>query len=199
LKKRKFRILIPIIIILLLLTALNSPLNYTFEKNENGYAVTGRRIYFPIMIIPNSHNFKDVTAIGSGAFEWSELLFVYIPDSVKIIDGGAFANNKNLQSVYIGDSVEYIGIDAFAYCNDLQNVRMSPAIRNIDNLAFEECSELRKIEFPQGLTRIGACAFSGCHLTEVTLPQTLSEIGENAFAGCAELSEGCFNNSHTEH
>ncbi|MBS6590236.1 MAG: leucine-rich repeat domain-containing protein [Ruminococcus sp.] len=186
-----------IILIIFYLIIVNSPLNYTFEENSSGYTVTGQRIWFPFILVPNGYNSEKVTIVGAGAFEWNEILIAYIPDSVVLIEDGAFANNKKMFYVYIGNSVEKIGVDAFAYCTRLKNVRMSSKIKNIDNLAFEECYKLKGLDFPEGLIRIGACAFTGCDFTEICFPESLLEIGDKAFKNCNKLSDVSFKSTNT--
>lgn len=164
---------------------LNLPCNFKVSQTSEGNAVTGKYIELPVpvMIVPKKIKGIDIDIVGGGAFDWNSQLFVYVPNSIKKIEGGAFANNQDLIYIYISDSVEYIGADSFAYCYSLTGVHMSRSIIKIDDLAFEYCDHLKFIKFPNGLKEIGNSAFYGCPLNNVNLPSSVEHIGHNAFVG----------------
>ena len=164
---------------------LNLPCNFKVSQTSEGNAVTGKYIELPVpvLIVPKKIKGIDIDIVGGGAFDWNSQLFVYVPNSIKKIEGGAFANNQDLIYIYISDSVEYIGADSFAYCYSLTGVHMSRSIIKIDDLAFEYCDHLKFIKFPNGLKEIGNSAFYGCPLNNVNLPSSVEHIGHNAFLG----------------
>ena len=83
---------------------------------------------------------------------------VTVPDGVKVIGEGAFADNEKIAAVQLPDSVEEIRRDAFSGDTALFSLRIGT-----------------------GLRKIGRDAFAGCEkLTELYLPDTLESIGENA-------------------
>lgn len=63
--------------------------------------------------IPN-----PVVTIGREAFWGSSLRSVSIPDSVAMIDDGAFSENLSLSAVRLGKGVVYIGSRAEEYCRE---------------------------------------------------------------------------------
>lgn len=66
---------------------------------------------------------------------------IYIPGTIKKIQGGTFCHNfDELTKVVIGSSVE-----------------------TIDDYAFAWCGNLTKIEIPDSVTKIGNGVFSGCY------------------------------------
>ena len=76
--------------------------------------VTGRAAPDTVIVIPasvtDSGTTYSVTTIGDGAFFFSDLTSVTIPDSVTTIGDFAFYDNNNsLTSVTIGNSVTTIG------------------------------------------------------------------------------------------
>ena len=90
-----------------------------------------------------------------------------IPNSVTIIESGAFSNNRHLKNVVIPNSVTSIGDDAFYGCTSLTGVTI-----------------------PNSVTSIGERAFSGCtSLTDVTIPNSVTIIGNSAFSGCTSLTD----------
>lgn len=104
----------------------------------------------------------SVTSIPDGAFTWTELETLKMPN------------------------VTSIGKEVFSNCIYLTSVTM-PNVTSIGNEAFYHCA-LTSVTFPSGLTSIGNNAFYLCDaLTSITLPSSLTSIGNNAFNGCNAL------------
>lgn len=129
------------------------------------YLGTDREINIPAEI-----EGRPVTAIGDGAFKRYDLTYIYIPDTVTIIE-------------------EY----AFLYCLCLEEVRFSNNLESIENNAFEHCEALREVTLPEGLVCLESHAFSNCiSLTKVQIPGSLPIIDEYAFAYCEALETVLF-------
>lgn len=77
-----------------------------------------------------------VMNIGAGAFAGTEIEEIVIPDSVLVIEDGAFSGCKNLKSVVIGKGVTHIGADAFANCSALEKVDVPVSVKYIGKNAF---------------------------------------------------------------
>jgi len=104
----------------------------------------------------------SVTSIADGAFTWTQLETLKMPN------------------------VTNIGNEAFSNCIYLTSVTM-PNVTSIGNEAFYNCA-LTSVTFPSGLTSIGTRAFYSCDaLTSITLPSSLTSIGNNAFNSCDAL------------
>ena len=86
------------------------------------------------LVIPNSIDGQEITAIGVRAFENKGIITVVIPDGVIEIGDYAFANNK-IQSVNIGKNVVNIREGAFRH-NLLEEVTIPQSVRSIGSLAF---------------------------------------------------------------
>ena len=105
----------------------------------------------------------SVTSIADGAFTWTKLETLKMPN------------------------VTSIGNEAFSNCIYLTSVTM-PNVTSIGNEAFYGCYNLTSVTFPSGLTSIGTNAFYSCDaLTSITLPSSLTSIGNKAFYGCDAL------------
>ena len=105
----------------------------------------------------------SVTSIADGAFTWTELETLKMPN------------------------VTSIGNYAFYGCFYLTSVTFPSGLTSIGNEAFYHCA-LTSVTFPSGLTSIGNNAFYCCDaLTSITLPSSLTSIGNNAFNGCDAL------------
>ena len=81
-----------------------------------------------------------------------------IPDGVKMIASGCFANNEKLESVVIPDSCTLIDSDA-----------------------FRGCKKLRSVTGAKNVEKIGDRAFMNCPVDNFVLPKTLKSIGLRAF------------------
>jgi hypothetical protein len=112
--------------------------------------------------IPNS-----VTNMG-GFGGCASLTNITIPDSVRRIEGDAFAYCTALGSVRIPDSVTHIGdgmvskgvVGAFSGCSGLTNVVLGDGLRYLGDGAFFSCSSLASIAIPEGVTHIGDVCFA---------------------------------------
>ncbi|MDE6751660.1 MAG: leucine-rich repeat domain-containing protein, partial [Eubacterium sp.] len=139
-----------------------------------------------------------------------------IPNTVNIINEGAFRSCGYLKSVTIPDSVTDIGRYAFAYCTDLSKISMSKNIKNIYSDSFEgteyydnksnwsdgvlyignclikadEESVSGKYSIKAGTTVIVGSAFSCCRdITGISVPNSVTSIGMYAFNACSGLTD----------
>lgn len=103
---------------------------------------------------------------------------IYIPDSVKSINGPSFSECTNVKSIYIPDSVKKIDGQAFEECTSLQSVRLPNGLKEIKYGCFYNCKNLRKIVIPNGVQKIGADAFAGCEKLEIYIPTSVRKIGK---------------------
>lgn len=117
---------------------------------------------------------EDTVGIASFVFfRNTGLSHIQIPDSVRIIGEGAFAQSK-LMSVILGGGVREIGAQAFVACSELADVVLGKVNENmsddagilgysvletIGDSAFRECAKLEKIEMPSSLKTVGSYAF----------------------------------------
>ena len=137
------------------------------------------------LTIPDS-----VREIGEGAFaQCHGLMDLTIPDSVKSIGNEAFAYCGNLAKVKIGNGVTHIEEKAFNNCRNLASLKIGNSVMVIGDEAFELCESLTSVNFPDSLTTIGDGAFSSCKgLTVVKIPDSVISIGNGAFDGCDGLT-----------
>ena len=84
-----------------------------------------------------------------------------IPDTVVVIDYGAFSNQYNLTSVVIPNSVLMIRDYAFRECNNLTSIVIPDSVEMIGEGAFDNCQNLVSIDYPNEAL-VGRDAFGGC-------------------------------------
>ena len=116
--------------------------------------------------IPEYINGIPVVEIGHKAFAGTDISGeIVIPDTIKVINYGAFEDCENITSIIIGSGVEEIWEAAFA-----------------------DCTNLTKIQWgDKGPEKIGARSFQNTGLTNVEIPEGVKTIGLKAFMDCTEL------------
>jgi len=94
-----------------------------------------------------------VTCIGKWAFNNSNsdtLEGIVLPDSVTIIENGAFSGCTNLSWINIPDGVTTIEEYAFSQCSNLTGMDIPKSVTSIVNGAFDRCTSLEAISVAAG-------------------------------------------------
>jgi hypothetical protein len=136
-----------------------------FEINPDG-TITKYVGWDAAVVIPETVNGIQVTAIGNNAFSRNDLTSVTIPNGVVSIGEEAFSPN-NLTRVTIPDSVTSIGERAFAR-NQLTSVTVPGNNVIIGSSAFAN-NRLASVTIPGNNVIIRTQAFSDNPLTSITL------------------------------
>ena len=187
----------------------NDGLKYEIDETKKEVTIIDFDDSITNLNIPDNIEGYPVTTIKSTAFEYSKLIKVTIPGTVKNIEFRAFAGSQ-LEEVEFLDGVTSIGESAFAGCNKLTNVKLPNTITEIKLLAFSFCTRLKKIDIPKsiqviysafnesgisevfledGILSIPPYAFEGCKdLISIKIPDSVTSIGEFAFSNCNSLS-----------
>lgn len=85
-----------------------------------------------------------------------------IPDSIKIIDNGAFDGCASLTDIIIPGSVVSIGENAFYACSKLETLTIENGVIAIGDSAFYACGSLSAVSIPKSVESIGSYVFSHC-------------------------------------
>ena len=97
-------------------------------------------------ILPN-----NITVLGIGCFSATRFTNIVIPNSVAIIENGAFQGCSYLENVIIGSGVTSIGFSVFAQCTSLASVTVQATTPpTLNNGAFNDNATGRKIYVPSG-------------------------------------------------
>ena len=139
---------------------------------------------------------KEITAlvVESGITDFgnvadSNVERVTLPDTLTVLDSGAFRNCEKLEQITIPVGVAQIESGTFYGCVSLKSVVIKGSVKRIEKSAFYKCTALVQINLPEGLEYICDDAFRLCEsLTEIIFPKSLTEIGVEAFRGCESLS-----------
>ncbi|ALU13465.1 leucine rich repeat-containing protein [Eubacterium limosum] len=115
-----------------------------------------------------------------------------IPEGVIQIEEEAFAGNGDIKTVVLPDSVTVIEDGAFMHCRHLENIVFSKNLIDLGFDTFKDCDALKSVDL-SACTRIMSIndsCFEGCAVLEsVRLPPFLKEIRDYAFAGCTKLQK----------
>jgi len=94
------------------------------------------------VIVPSGFDGKDVTSIGSYAFQGkNRVKTISLPDSLKKIASYSFNKCSQLEKIDIPKGTEYIGTYAFSECSSLKFAKIPDSVASIDSYAFNKCSE----------------------------------------------------------
>ena len=153
-------------------------------KDKKGFTKTVVGKNMISLTIPDS-----VTVIEDGAFgNCHSLVSATIPNGVKSIGKSAFYECKKLISVTMPEGMTSIGESAFYGCKSLESVTIPDSVTSIGDSAFRWCASLKSITIPDSVTSIGDSAFSWCaSLKSITIPDSVTSIGDSAFSWCASL------------
>ena len=100
---------------------------------------------------------------------------------------GAFEYTA-LESITVPNLVKYIGEYTFAGCGKLKRVTLPPKLKEIQKSTFQWCRSLEEVVFPQETETVRLSAFEGCEsIKTIDLPEGVTSIEEGAFAGCKSL------------
>ena len=107
-----------------------------------------------------------------------------IPNSVTIIDNGAFYYCENLENIALSESVTSIKGSAFLGCTNLKSITIPSNVSAIETSTFNKCASLASIVIPSNITSIGSYAFYDCtSLVEITvLAETPPTIQSSTFS-----------------
>ncbi len=144
---------------------------------------------------------RGVTTLGECSMGYSNLIEVRLPDSVKTVEGSAFAGCTLLKVVDIAKADLNDPSGVFSGCNSLEKIIVSKdnpfftcdeqgALYDKSMTTLYMCLPSFKGKFvvPQGVKSIFACAFSDCTgLKDVVIPIGVEGIEGSVFAGCTAL------------
>lgn len=132
----------------------------------NGYSsVNGKRV----------STMTGVEAIMSGAFERISTSDMYLPASLKEIDGEVLAGINSIRNIYIDeDNPNYCSIDGIVFSSDTTKIIYFPYYK-------AQYSDFKDYELPEEVKIIGKYAFSGAKLNSLTISENLTAIEDNAF------------------
>lgn len=129
-----------------------------------------------------------VQEIHMGAFCYSPITAVTIPETIAYVGKGAFAFCNVLKQIEIPNSVTKIGAFALEDCQTLEQVRFSTNCDKIDSYTFYNTGRHGtglSLSGVDNVTRIGHYAFAYSTLKEYPNWEKLALLGNNVFYNSA--------------
>ncbi|MBR2446388.1 MAG: leucine-rich repeat domain-containing protein [Clostridia bacterium] len=167
-----------------------NPFFRAIEIDGNSMRIVAYTGTMETVIIPETINGLPVTEIGEHVFSKDETLqHVVIPDTVTLIDMGAFTACLNLQTVEMSENVEVIGDGAFLGCHSLTEITLPETLHTIEECAFMSCRSLEHLEIPSSVRVLGDGAFWSSGMTELVIPEGITVIPEAAFMSMKNLQK----------
>lgn len=147
-------------------------------------------------------------SVGTGAFAFTGLKEVVLPDSCQTIEEAAFYGCTKLTSFCFGEKCKEVGQGAFDGCTRLEISRNKKnrfllidqgVVYTVDGRALLSAGGASgEITVHKGVTSIPSYFFEGNkRLTKVILPDSVTEIGECAFKDCSKLKTVVFSDKLT--
>lgn len=181
----------------------NPETDFEYKKNDDGGITITRYIGESLdVIIPDKIDNTPVTQIGHLAFVTdfaiaitpsNEIHSIQMPNTITLIDTGAFTKCNTLESVVLSEKLITIGAFAFQECVKLKHITIPSTVREIGDQAFEGAG-LETIVFKDGLETIGGYgAFARTQIKQLVLPSTLKDTGSSTFAACLNLESVVLN------
>lgn len=176
-----------------------SIVNNAVPNNEIWYTTINNNTILPDAtvnkVISNTYNNNkgvlvfesEVTILERNFFRESSLETITLPNSVKIIDSLAFANNKHLKSITLSSNLERIEVGAFSGCSNLSKLPLFDKVTYIGNAAFQN-SGLEYIKIPNSVTYLGEAVFENCKRLDFVRLPNIDTIKKRLFNGCILLS-----------
>lgn len=163
------------------------------EDTENGgVAITGYTGDLSgTLEIPAKLEGKPVVSIRKEAFmEKTNITGLTLPDSLLVIEDGAFKDCKNLAgTLVLPAKLKTIGREAFSNTDFTGKLEIPAGIREIEFSSFAE-TDFTSLELHEGLETIGYMAFMNCKFKQENLhiPSTVIKLDNYAFCQCYGLS-----------
>ena len=170
---------------------------YTLDEDNNA-TITGYKGNAAYLHIPETIDGYTVVGIGVNAFQEKKYIEkVEIPDTVTIIEAGAFGNCVSLTQIKIPDNVVKIGSTAFISCKKLQDIKLPKSLKSIGAWAFYDCDGLEEINVPCNIEEIPntfywgdwryGCIFKECdNLKKINFDEGIKTV-PSIFGDCKSL------------
>lgn len=126
------------------------------------------------VIIPETFEGEDVTAIGNSAFQREDKSY--------------------LKEVVLPPKLESIGSSAFYHCESLEKIELPETLKIIRQNTFRCCKNLKGLILPKSVEKVLSGAFGYCpSLIKVVALNDKIELSKDVFTGCDFLEEVSFN------
>lgn len=125
------------------------------ENNDGGVTLIKYKGDDNIVVIPETHNGKPITAIGKFTFGVSsDVKAIKLADSITTLTEFAFAQNEALQIVLCGSGLETIEGSVFQGCKALEEISLNDGLKSMGQMCLASCSSLKEVVIPDSVVTI---------------------------------------------
>lgn len=149
------------------------------------------------VVIPSELDGKTVTEIGDSCFAETAIVSVTVPDSILVIENGAFAKCTALTSVTLPEQMLYLGNQIFAECTSLKEITLPATGITEFSWGMFIGAGVEKVTLREGVEVLPANFFLGSSLKEITLPAGVKKIMQGSLGGCKNLTTVTLNEDLT--
>ena len=162
---------------------------YTYQENNiNGITIltvpedTKGEFTFPSKI-----DGQAVTKIGKNILIRSLVSKITVPESVLIIDYGAFSSCPELEEVVFKDGTIKIGDCAFLNDGNIKKITFPKTLECLGQSSFAGCYSLEAVDLPESLKEINENCFSASGIKTIEIPSEIKYIKPYTFYSCKNL------------
>lgn len=149
------------------------------------------------VVIPSELDGKTVTEIGDSCFAETAIVSVTVPDSILVIENGAFAKCTALTSVTLPEQMLYLGNQIFTECTSLKEITLPATGITEFSWGMFIGAGVEKVTLREGVEVLPANFFLGSSLKEITLPAGVKKIMQGSLGGCKNLTAVTLNEDLT--
>ena len=149
------------------------------------------------VVIPSELDGKTVTEIGDSCFAETAIVSVTVPDSILVIENGAFAKCTALTSVTLPEQMLYLGNQIFTECTSLKEITLPATGITEFSWGMFIGAGVEKVTLREGVEVLPANFFLGSSLKEITLPAGVKKIMPGSLGGCKNLTAVTLNEDLT--
>ena len=135
----------------------------------------------------------NMSTIGKNAFYDTSLKYIAFPPRLNTICDGAFAYTL-LDEVNLPDNAMTFGKGVFKGCAKLSSINIPAGTKQIGDEMFSACTNLKELELPSSVELIGEYAFSNTGFTSFVMPPSVTSIWQGVFSYCQNLEEVTWSN-----
>ena len=172
---------------------------YPYGRIETSYTVPDGTVslfgevfeasHLKTIVLPDS-----LVEMNYNAFSLSDIESMYLPASVRYIQGGALSSMLQVEAIEAAPDNPYFAVeDGVLYSKDMKTLVSYPSGKDEDRyvipdgvvtVGYGACENtlFREVSFPETLKRIAWSGFNSSQIRELYLPQSLETIDGWAFA-----------------
>ena len=152
----------------------NNP-QYRFFTIKDGILTKVKKTIEGMVFIPDG-----VKKIASGAFaQCYKVSKIIVPEGVVEIERGAIGGAEFACSIILPSTLEVFG--GVSTMKELTEISLPEKIKELPDNAFWWCSKLKTVHLPSNLKTIGDSAFANTAIEEIVIPDSVTHIGKSAF------------------